>query len=398
MLKNYKFFTLLILGFIPIAMLGTTPVNGSTGFETNWLTHRNETDNLNWLTVENMNAVDNNLGRTLSSTNHVTLTHFDFEDLTGATIQGIEVKLRATYIIGRSPGDGFDLDITLLYNGYSSAAPETKETAALQASLNYYTIGSSTDNWGRAWNPEDFSNANFGVKVEAPGSSSSIAAGIDYIAVKVHYSSTGWLTHRNETDNLNWLTVENMNATDNNLGRTISSTNHVTLTHFDVEDLTGHTVQGIEVRLRATYIIGRSPGDGFDLDITAMYNGYSSAAPETKETTALQAFHSYFALGGPTDTWGRTWNPEDFSNANFGIKVEAPGASSSTAVGIDLLVVKVYSTPGAITTGSSTTSPMASQPVTSSAGIISFGNGFIIFTAISALVLIRVTFRRIMEK
>ncbi len=342
MIKSYKFFTILILGFIPIAMLGTTPVNGSTTFETDWMTHRNETDNLNWQTVQNMNITDNNLGTTISSTNHVTLIHFDIGNLTGFSIEGIEIRLRATYIIGRSPKAGFDIDITLMYNGYASAAPEAKETAALQAFLNYYNVGNSSATWGRTWSPDDFSNANFGVKVEAPGASSGAAVGIDYIAVKVYYSSTGWFTHRNETDNLNWITVENMNVTDNNLGTTISSTNHVTLTHFDIKDLTGKVIEGIEVRLRATYIIGRSPEVGFDIDITLMYNGYASAAPETKETAALKAYHSYFSVGNSTDTWGRTWSPDDFTNANFGVKIEAPGASSGTAVGIDLLVVKVY--------------------------------------------------------
>jgi len=51
-------------------------------------------------------------------------------------------------------------------------------------------------------------------------------------------------------------------------------------------------------------------------------------------------------FGGATDTWGRTWVPDDFTNANFRLKLDTLLASSGFFLYVDHVQVRVYYTPG----------------------------------------------------
>jgi hypothetical protein len=62
-----------------------------------------------------------------------------------------------------------------------------KATATLGTTEATYTLGGAADTWGRAWSTNDFSNANFRVRVIDAASNTSRDFFLDYVAVNVTY-------------------------------------------------------------------------------------------------------------------------------------------------------------------------------------------------------------------
>jgi len=60
-------------------------------------------------------------------------------------------------------------------------------TSNLTKSEVTYTLGGTTNTWGRTWSAADFSNANFRVRVIDVASNTSRDFSLDYIAVNVTY-------------------------------------------------------------------------------------------------------------------------------------------------------------------------------------------------------------------
>jgi hypothetical protein len=103
----------------------------------------------------------------------------------GASVSGISVRLDAwtdsasgtRLMCGELSWDG---------GANWTAAKQTNNLSTSQAS---YTLGGSTDTWGRAWATSDTSNTNFRLRVTNVGSNSSRDFMLDWASVRVYYTT-----------------------------------------------------------------------------------------------------------------------------------------------------------------------------------------------------------------
>lgn len=101
----------------------------------------------------------------------------------------------------------------------------------------------------------------------------------------------------------------------------------------------GSVINGIEVRIEA-HSSHNSNTRNFDVDLS-WNNGLNFG--NNKNTDNYEIDDGIQTLGSPTNTWGRTWSPDEFTNNNFKIRIEA-NLSSSRILYLDHLEVKVYYT------------------------------------------------------
>jgi hypothetical protein len=101
----------------------------------------------------------------------------------GSTIRGVEVRLDAR---ADSTSGSPKICVQISWNGGSSWTT-VKSTPTLGTTMQTFTLGSSTDTWGRTWSVNDFSNANFRVRVIDVSSNTSRDFSLDWVAVRVYY-------------------------------------------------------------------------------------------------------------------------------------------------------------------------------------------------------------------
>jgi hypothetical protein len=100
-------------------------------------------------------------------------------------------------------------------------------------------------------------------------------------------------------------------------------------------------IQGIQVRLdaRADATSG-SP----KICVQLSWNG-GTTWTTAKSTTNLGTTEATYTLGNISDTWGRTWTPGNFSNANFRIRVIDVASNTSRDFFLDYVAVNVMYQP-----------------------------------------------------
>ena len=76
-------------------------------------------------------------------------------------------------------------------------------------------------------------------------------------------------------------------------------------------------IQGIQVRLDAR---ADATGGSPKICVQLSWDG-GTTWTTAKSTTTLSTTEATYTLGSISDTWGRTWTPGNFSNANFRIRV-----------------------------------------------------------------------------
>jgi hypothetical protein len=103
----------------------------------------------------------------------------------GSTINGIEARLDA-WIDGGS-GASRIMCVELSWNGGSSWTA-VKTTSTLGTTQATFTLGTTTDTWGRTWASGDFSNANFRVRITDVAASTARDFRLDWVAVRVTYT------------------------------------------------------------------------------------------------------------------------------------------------------------------------------------------------------------------
>jgi len=105
----------------------------------------------------------------------------------GLIIDGIEVvaEKKATDASGN-----YTLAAELSYDGGASYTASGESVSFTNTTDNTYTFGGSTDAWGRTWNPADFGDANFRVRLtgSVPGNSASKYVYVDQVTVRVYYT------------------------------------------------------------------------------------------------------------------------------------------------------------------------------------------------------------------
>jgi hypothetical protein len=100
-----------------------------------------------------------------------------------AVIKGIQVRLDArTDATSGSP----KICVQLSWDG-GTTWTTAKSTTNLSTTEATYTLGSTTDAWGRTWTSSNFSNANFRIRVIDVASNTSRDFFLDYVAVNVTY-------------------------------------------------------------------------------------------------------------------------------------------------------------------------------------------------------------------
>jgi len=110
------------------------------------------------------------------------ISDFNFGVPSGATINGIEVRVE-----GKTTSISATLPVSLSWNSgtnYTSANNQTINTTE-----SVVTFGGSSDTWGRSWSDSEFSNGTFRVKLDPSTVNWSMA--IDHVQVKVYYATTG---------------------------------------------------------------------------------------------------------------------------------------------------------------------------------------------------------------
>jgi putative metal-binding protein len=117
----------------------------------------------------------------------------------------------------------------------------------------------------------------------------------------------------------------------------------------------GSVITGIEVQINAAV---STPGNlpactvaSHQIDVALSWNAgvnYTAFKSQYPLTPTL----TYYTLGGPLDTWGRTWTQSEFTNANFVAKVRytrlPPCAGGSIA--LDHIQVRVWYAPACVPT------------------------------------------------
>jgi len=111
---------------------------------------------------------------------------FGFNVPDGDTINGIEIKIEASCVTTCGT-----IDVALAWdNDGANATTTAKNTGTLTTTDTIYTLGDSTDTWGRSWSASEFSDANFSVEVTAQPSGSN-AVRIDAITARVYHQASG---------------------------------------------------------------------------------------------------------------------------------------------------------------------------------------------------------------
>jgi hypothetical protein len=104
---------------------------------------------------------------------------------TGASIKGIEVRLDAR---ADSTAGTPRMCVQLSWNGGASWT-SAKTTSTLTISEATYVLGGATNTWGRTWSTTTLGAASFRVRVVIVASNRSRDFSLDWIAVRVHYTS-----------------------------------------------------------------------------------------------------------------------------------------------------------------------------------------------------------------
>jgi len=149
-----------------------------------------QTSPANMLADDGAFAVDTNSGTSTSTSctstakdRHV-LSNFGFSIPAGSTIQGIEVKLNSK--VDSTTGSP-RFCVQLSWNGGSSWTTALT-SGTLSTAETIYIVGGVTNTWGRTWTNNDFTNANFRVRLVMIASNTSRDFSLDWVGVQVRHS------------------------------------------------------------------------------------------------------------------------------------------------------------------------------------------------------------------
>jgi len=102
-------------------------------------------------------------------------------------VTGIEVRLDA--FVDSVGSNAPKLCVQLSWDG-GITWTTAKQTSTLTTSELTYTLGSSSDTWGRTWTSTNLTNTNFRIRVIDVASSSGAASrdfSLDWIALRITY-------------------------------------------------------------------------------------------------------------------------------------------------------------------------------------------------------------------
>ena len=109
--------------------------------------------------------------------------NYGFTIPAGSSISGIEVRLDAW--ADSTPSNPF-MCVELSWDG-GATWTATKKTTTLGTAEATFTLGTTTDTWGRTWASTDFTNANFRVRITNVAGNNQRDFRLDWAAVQVSY-------------------------------------------------------------------------------------------------------------------------------------------------------------------------------------------------------------------
>jgi hypothetical protein len=109
--------------------------------------------------------------------------NYNFNIPATAVIQGIQVRLDAR---ADATNGSPKICVQLSWDG-GTTWTTARSTTNLGTAEATYTLGSTSDTWGRTWTSTNFSNTNFRVRVIDVASNTSRDFFLDYVAVNVTY-------------------------------------------------------------------------------------------------------------------------------------------------------------------------------------------------------------------
>lgn len=302
----------------------------------------------------------------------------------GATTTGLEVRLDAKVdsTVGASK-----LCVQLSWNGGSSWTTP-KATTTLGTAEGIYILGGAADTWGLDWTAAELSNANFRLRITNVSSDLTQDFSLDWVAVNIHYSTGPTVTFtpgptptptftpsptatpgsgtdtglvspqanvaagggdRNgfQTNPANAHQDDGLLAADVDSGNNSSTDCADTgkdrhrFYNFPFSLPAGALVTGIEVRLDALAdSMAASP------QMCVQLSGDGGATWTTVQLTpVLGTMKTTYLLGGPDDTWDRTWGTADFAAGSFQVRITNTAASNTRDFYLDWLAVRVYYQP-----------------------------------------------------
>ncbi|MEN9614110.1 MAG: hypothetical protein RLZZ347_417, partial [Candidatus Parcubacteria bacterium] len=184
------------------ATLGFLAENGTGSGQQGTSTPQNLTSSLatyNWvMTVNPINGHawtvgDNSVNDVTNFSGSSGVRFGMFKTNATGTVQVAQLSLTVNY--AASGSSACQLGVDLSWNAGSSTPSWTSQKKnTLNGTLATYKFGTPTDTWSRTWYPGDFSNTNFGVRVQAvdPGSScqSTDIEHLDWLRLNVFYTTT----------------------------------------------------------------------------------------------------------------------------------------------------------------------------------------------------------------
>ncbi len=160
-------------------------------------------------------------------------------------------------------------------------------------------------------------------------------------------TNTGFMSPSASGDDHNqWTSIANTYVSDNVRSREDRNNQKQDWYSFGFSIPLGSTIDGIEVQIEANDPLCNS-ANGADVDLS--WDGGASYTSSGKSFTGSCTTDLTHNLGGSTDTWGRTWDATEFSNAHFRIRLNKNG-NDWDPTDVDHIQVKVFYTgPGKVT-------------------------------------------------
>lgn len=160
-------------------------------------------DNPSYASFEDGNYADIwAMSSTFFYSNYLKATNFGFSIPSGATISGIEVRIKRYCVYQYT----YDEKVSIvLSNGSIGSANKAKAEA--WASLAYFNYGSSSDLWSQTWSSSDINDTDFGVVLQVKTNDDSGGqigndSHVDHIQIKVYYTEPGTTYSRESASSL----------------------------------------------------------------------------------------------------------------------------------------------------------------------------------------------------
>jgi hypothetical protein len=172
------------IGALAYLMLAATSIDAAdTGFKSPTAEGGNHNQ---WSNGGSAYSSDDSYATETTEAEDQSYENFSFGIPSGATINGIEVKIEA------KAGDAAGCEAQIALYNTGSGHSDYRDQAVTDSDTTY-TVGGSSDTWGESWTDGDFSNGNFHAEIqfddESSSSCSSTTFYLDLFQIKVYYTA-----------------------------------------------------------------------------------------------------------------------------------------------------------------------------------------------------------------